>query len=521
VLSAEQQAEILVRHLRDRHSARRIAKDLGIDKKSVGQIIKRRSVKSEVERAQRSSMLDPFTSCISDLLTKDAKLPATVILQRLREKGYLGGYTIVKEWVAANRPRSGAPEKEAFLMIDFAPGQCAQIDWGEFGDVFGDGSKIHCFVMVLCYSRLLYIEFTRSERFEDFIRCHERAFTFFGGCPEEGWYDNLTSAVTERLGKLVRFNARFFAYAGYHGFRAHACNLGKGNEKGRVEDGVKFVRNNFWPGRSFKDFHDLSEQARTWVTEIANRREHRATRRIPELVFAAEEKTKLAPLRPDRYETDEVFTKEVPPNFHLTYETNRYSVPWTMVGQVVTVKVCEDTIRVFYNERQITAHTRVYSKHKDISKDAHKQGLLEIKAAAKDGRAWQIAALRSLGPELGQYLDCLDASPRSLRYELSKLLALSTVYGADALCRIVASFLTRGVIGADQIELALKNSCQASTKPAPLTFQSEELARVPPKVDLRRYDALLFNNADLNPVGQMETPENEAITPHPTTPEES
>lgn len=200
--------------------------------------------------------------------------------------------------------------------------------------------------------------------------------------------------MTERLGKLVRFNARFFAYAGYHGFRAHACNPGRGNEKGRVEDGVKFVRNNFWPGRSFKDFHDLTEQARIWVTEIANRRVHRATRRIPELVFAAEEKAKLAPLRPDRYDTDEVFTKEVPPNFHLTYETNRYSVPWTMVGQVITVRVSEDFIRFFYNERQLTAHARSYGKHQDISKDAHKQGLLEIKAAAKDGRAWQVEALK-------------------------------------------------------------------------------------------------------------------------------
>lgn len=520
MLTPEMQAEVLVRHLRDRHSARRIAKDLGIDRKSVGQIIERRSVKGEVERAKRTSQLDAFTPRILELLAEDEKLPVTVIMQRLRPSGYLGGYTVLREWVAAHRPRPSNPKKEAFLMLNFDPGECAQVDWGEFGDVFGDGGKIHCFVMVLCYSRLLYVEFTRSEKFEDFIRCHERALLFFGGCPEEAWYDNLASAVTERLGRLVRFNARFFAYAGYHGFRPHACNPGRGNEKGRVEDGVKFIRLNFWPGRSFKDFTDLCEQARVWLTETANRREHRAIRRIPELVFAAEERAKLAPLRPDRYDTDEILTSEVPPNFHLTYQTNRYSVPWTMVGQVVTVRVTEDHVRIFYAERQVTAHERSYGKHRDFTKPQHQEGLLEIKSAAKDGRAWQVDALKSMGPELGQYLDCLGASPRSLRHELGKLLALSTVYGGDALCRVVASFLARGVIGADQIELALKNSCQTLTKPAPLTFKSEQLARVPPKVDLRRYDALLFNTAGTTNAGTMEAPHDDATDQRNLTPED-
>ena len=106
--------------------------------------------------------------------------------------------------------------------------------------MLNDGVKIHCFLMVMCHSRLLYIEFTRSEKFEEFIRCHENAFKFMGGkVPLEIWYDNLTSAVTERMGSLIRFNARFMAYLGHHGIRPHACNPAKGNEKGRVESGVK------------------------------------------------------------------------------------------------------------------------------------------------------------------------------------------------------------------------------------------------------------------------------------------
>ena len=439
MLTPEIQAEVLIRRFREHHSARKIARDLGINRTSVCIIIKRRSVSERIQYTKRVSILDAFAPRILELLAEDSKLSSAVIMQRLRESGYLGGYTVLRKWVAAHRLRSGSPKKEAFLMLDFKPGQSVQVDWGEFGDAFGDGGKIHCFVMVMCYSRQLYIEFTRSEKFEDFIRCHERAFAFFGGCTEEAWYDNLASAVTERHGRLVRFNARFFAYTGHHGFRPHACNPARGNEKGRVEDGVKFVRNNFWPSRHFNDFNDLCEQARVWLCEIANRREHRATRRIPELVFAAEEKAVLAPLRPDGYDIDEVFTKEVPPNFHLTYQTNRYSVPWTLVGQVVTVRVSENSLGVFYNERQVTRHERSYCKHKDFLNPLHQEGLLEIKSAAKGGRSWQIDALKSMGPELGRYLDCLGASSRSLRYELSKLLALGTVYGATALCQIVAS----------------------------------------------------------------------------------
>ncbi len=312
--------------------------------------------------------------------------------------------------------------------------------------------------LVLCYSRLLYIEFTRSEKFEDFIRCHERALASFGGSPEEIWYDNLASAVSERHGRLVRFNARFLAYSSHHLFRPHACNIARGNEKGRVEDGVKLIRNNFWPGRHFNDFQDLCEQARIWLCEHANRREHRSTRRIPELMFAAEEKAALATLRSDRYDTDEIFTKQVSPNFHLVYQTNRYSVPWTMVGQIVTVRVSANHLRVFYHQRQITCHARSYGKHQDLTRTEHKEGLLEIKSAAKNDRSWQVEALASMGPELAQYLKFLGAGSRSLRYELRKMLALATVYGREALCQTVAIFLTRGVIGADQIELALKNT---------------------------------------------------------------
>lgn len=215
MLTPEVQAEILALHYNDRRSVRSIARRLGISRDAVKRVLGRRSVQLEPRVGQRASIIDPFTEEITSMLEIDPQCTATSILNRLRDLGYIGGVTVVQQYVRKKRViRYRA--REAFLRIEFESGQCAQVDWGEFGDIFGDGIKIHCFAMVLCFSRLLYIEFTRSEKFESFIKCHENAFKYFGGVPRECWYDNLGSAVTERMGQLIKFNSRFMSYMGHH-----------------------------------------------------------------------------------------------------------------------------------------------------------------------------------------------------------------------------------------------------------------------------------------------------------------
>ena len=269
MLSAEQQAEILHRHFTKGQKERAIAREMGVNRKSVKRVIARKSVALGLVSRTRASMLDDYEELIVKILEleKAEPIPIKVILQNLRDKGFNGGYTVVRERVQALRdqlrPRRA---KEAFFRIEFAVGQTTQIDWGEFGDVFGDGVQIHCFVMVLCFSRLIFVEFVRSEKFEEFLRCHENGFAYFDDRhTEQCWYDNLPTAVSERMGPLTRFNARFFAYCGHHHISPHACNKARGNEKGRVENGVGYVRKNFWPGRKFKDFDDLVCQSREWI----------------------------------------------------------------------------------------------------------------------------------------------------------------------------------------------------------------------------------------------------------------
>lgn len=497
MLKPDVQAEILALYYGEKKSVRAIALELGINRKSVAAVVARRNVALAPKKTARGSILDPYHEQVDELLKRDPFISATTIHSRIRSGGFMGGVTIVREYLAAKR-KVPHRNREAFLRLEFLPGQCAQVDWGEFGDPFENGIKIHCFVMVLCYSRLLYIEFTRSEKFEDFIRCHENAFKYFGGLiPSECWYDNLSSAVTQRMGSLVRFNARFFEYMGHHTIRPHACNPARGNEKGRVEDGVKYIRSSFWAGRQFADFEALTYQAGLWRDNIANKREHRVTRKVPLLLFEAEEKAAMRPMNPHSFDTAEIFTRIVSPQFHIPYETNHYSVPWTLVGMSVTVRVNDKELAIFYRNQPVTRHARSYKKHQVITVAEHSRGLLERKPGASSER-WQIAAIKSIGPHMERYLGLIESGTRSLRNELAQVLALATVFGEQEVDLCAKELLATSIVGVDNLERLLKarrlTSQDKELLPKPIQFQNQKLNRVVPTVNLDRYDALFKKN---------------------------
>ena len=494
MIAPEVQAQILTLYYTDKRSMESISRELGINRKTVIRVVQRREVRLVPAHRARHSGLDPYKEAIRGQIRKDSRITGSALLNFLRSLGYTGGVTVLRDFVLQERGRMVHP-REAFLRLEFGPGEVAQVDWGEFGDVFGDGVKIHCFAMVMAFSRMIYVEFTRAEKFEDFIRAHENAFRFFGGAPRECWYDNLASAVSDRIGSLIRFNPRFMAYMGHHGIRPHACNVAKGNEKGRVENLIKYIRMNFWPGRQFADFEDLTRQGLVWRNQTANSREHRATRRVVRLLFESEEKPKLLTLNPVPYDTDEIFSRHVPSDFHLQYESNRYSVPWTLVGMTVTVRVRPWDLKIYYHEKFICSHSRSYLKNQVFTRDEHRAGLLERKPGASSRENWQLQYVKSLGPKMAEYVELVRQGPRSLKYELSRLVALTTIYGEPLVLDACRECLSSGIVGVDNVELYLKRQhlpAHTELSPKPMTFDSEKLNRVHRPVDLRKYDALLF-----------------------------
>jgi len=230
---------------------------------------------------QRTSKLDPFKATISEWLEKDASVTGTVIEQRLRPLGYSGGPTILRDYLKKTRPQ--AKPSRAFIRMEPTPGERFEVDWGHFGalDYSGDQRKLYAFALVEAHSRMFYLEFTHSQSFETFVRCHMHAFVALGGVAREIAYDNLATAVAEHDGRLVRFLPRFLGFAREYGFYPRACNLAAGWEKGKVERAIGYTCQSFWPLREFTDLHDVNRQARQWLSEVAELRKHRETRQRP------------------------------------------------------------------------------------------------------------------------------------------------------------------------------------------------------------------------------------------------
>ena len=488
VLEAGVQAEILRLYFGTGLGSRRIAEQMGLNRKTVSRVIRRRQVAmGRAEEGVRGSQLDPFREAVERLLKDAPNRSAVNILQRLRDAGYRGGYTILKEAVAEMRPRS---PQEAYFKLTFAPGEAAQVDWGEFGDVFGDGTKVHAFVMVLCYSRKLYVEFTMRETLGALLRCYERALGYFGGTCQEYWHDNMPTVMAERLGSLVKITSGFWAYAGFHGFKPILCNLARGNEKGRVEDAVKLVRYQFWPGRAFSDLEDLNRQAVEWREKYANLREHRAMGKVPDLVFEAE-RGSLRPLRAEGYDTDEVGSSRVDPFHRVRFDGNAYTVPWTLVGKTLTVRGDDKEVRIYYGVRKVSTHPRCYRTGQDIQNPAHEEGLREIKPGAQ--ASWQRGAIESWGPHSRRYLELVPSGMRSLKHEIRELLVLSTVYGPVNVEAAVGELLKQGSVGVAHLERNLRLAEGAEAAPPPLNLTDPRLEVMLPLPDLTGYDALLLD----------------------------
>lgn len=250
--------------------------------------------------ATRASKLDPYKGDIVRWLEAHP-LSAMQVLQRLRELGYEGGYSIVKAYVQKIRPRR-AP---AYLKLAFAPGECAQVDWGSFGTLAVGGAqrRLSFFVMVLCYSRLMYLEFTLAQTMEQFLACHVNAFRAFQGVPKKLMVDNLKSAVLQRpRGELPVFHPRYLDLANHFGFTIKPCNVGKGNEKGRVENGVGYVKKNFLNGLALSHLSALNLAARHWLETVANVRHHGETHKRP-LDLWVEEKSLMLPVNEQPFES--------------------------------------------------------------------------------------------------------------------------------------------------------------------------------------------------------------------------
>ena len=434
---------------------------------------------------KRGSRLDPYKGQVVRWLDTHP-YSAQQIFQRLREAGFPGGVSIVKDYVRQIRP----PKQKAFLKISFAAGEAAQVDWGEYGTITVGGTrrKLSFFLMVLCYSRMAYLEFTVSQTMEHFLGCHERAFAVLG-VPTRIMVDNLKSAVLRRLtGTAPVFNPRYVDYARHHSFESIACNVAAGNEKGRVESGVGYVKKNFLNGAEFIDFSAVNPAAQVWLNEIANVREHGETHQRPVDLFA-QERGLLRTANPNPYDLARVIPVRASGQFRITLDTNRYSVPAEFAHQRLTLKAYPERLCIYHQDRLIARHVRSFDRHQDIEDPDHPRALLEQRKSARAQRLLsQFLALSGKAPA---YYEGLVARRFNARGHVRKILALAEIYGTEACCRAIEDALVFNAFSSEYIAHLLESRARTKsqpTSPLSLTRRADLLEIQLPEPDLSIYE---------------------------------
>jgi transposase len=469
---------------RQRLTVAQTARALGLDPRTVA---KWASVEQFHPRAgvPRVSKLDAYKGQVVRWLDTHP-YSAQQIFQRLREAGYAGGVTIVKDYVCRIRPR----HQEAFLKLDFAAGECAQVDWGDYGTIAVGSTRrrLSFFLMVLCYSRLMYLAFTVSQKMEFFLACHENAFTAFGGVPSRIMVDNLKAAVLQRLvGSAPVFNPKYLDFSRHWGFEISPCNVRSGNEKGRVENGVGYVKKNFLAGLELADFAAMQPAATLWVDTIANVRMHETTHQRPIDRFE-EERAHLKRLNPASFDLARVCTVRATKQFRVPLDSNHYTVPSRYAGQRMTLKAYADRVCIYDADQLVARHPRSMDRHQDIEDPDHERQLLAQRKSAREQRL--LVHFLALSPRAQAYLEGLEAKRVNARGHLRKILALAELHGKEAVARALDDGLELQAFSAEYIANILAARQRIGPEPAALqlTRRADLLELELPEPDLSIYD---------------------------------
>jgi transposase len=414
---------------RDGLKCSQIAGKIGMDSRTVQKWLDAKSFRPRVS-TPLDTIITPFKPEINRLLEKHP-YTATQIFQQLQEQDYQGSYTTVKRFVNKVRPKRAT----AYLKLAFAPGECGQVDWGSFGSVNVGNTRrrLSFFVMVLCYSRLMYVEFTVSQTMEHWLSCHQHAFEFFGKVPGRIMVDNLKSAVLKRIvGQAPVYNQKYLDFSHHYGFGISACNVRKGNEKGIVERGVGYVKKNFLKGLEISDFCHLNPACRNWLENIANSRIHGETKIIPKELFKEEQQhLQLLPLHP--YDVGTISQVRATSQFRVSVDSNRYSVPAEYAGSKLTMKTYPDRLCFYHEEKLLARHTRCYDRNQDIEDPDHPKALLEKRRKAKTQMIYK--RFLALSPRSEQYYDSLAKKRFNPTGHVRKIVALSEIYSPDEVRR--------------------------------------------------------------------------------------
>ncbi len=361
-----------------------IARELGIDRKTVRRYLASGEPPRPGPRSERSSKLDPHKDYLRRRIEQGC-VNCEVLMRELRQRGYTGGMTILREFVHPLRPARRIRATERF---ETGPGEQAQVDWAFWGRkrIEGVWRPLWTFVYTLCYSRLLFAEFVTRTDEATLLRCHCHAFEATGGVPREILYDNMK---TVSLGRMADdrpiWNPRLIDFAGHHGFQPRLCQVGRPQTKGKVERPVDYLKNNFGASVRLLEAEDvtlslLGQELNRWLAEVANVRVHGTTRQRP-IDRWEEERPHLQPLsRVKPFDLSRWDERIVTVDAWVIYETNLYSVPAELVGQPVRVRQTVDGFIEIYRHQELVArHSQRTGRYERSLTPDHHAGLKALR----------------------------------------------------------------------------------------------------------------------------------------------
>ena len=484
----EVEHKILRYHYVEKWPVGTIAVHLGLHHTTVDRVLSQAGL-AKVERTQRTSITDPYLPFIVATLQQYPTLHASRLYAMVRERGYPGGPSQFRHRVSQLRPRK---LPEAYLRLKTLPGEQAQMDWGCFGHVqIGRARRtVNAFVLVLSWSRQLFLQFYLDQQRENFLRGHVAAFEAWQGLARVILYDNLKSAVLERRGDAIRFNPTLLALAAHYRFEPRPVAIARGNEKGRVERSIQFIRSSFFAGRSWCDIDDLNAQARAWCQDVSEQRRCPEDTRLTVREAFAQEQPQLLALPDNPFPTEECVAVSAGKTPYVRFDLNDYSIPHTHVQRPLQVLASPTEVRICCGDDVIARHPRRYDKDEQIEVPAHVETLVGWKRDARQHRGQD--RLAQSAPSSVELLIQAARHGHPLSAIVAALLLQLDEYGAMELQAAIQDALQRGVPHPNAVRLALERRREARRQPPPIAITVSPKARdlVVRPASLARYDQL-------------------------------
>jgi transposase len=441
--------------------------------------------------SRRARLLDAHKTKIAALLVKYPELSAVRVHEEIARgpDGYTGSACTLRRYLRQVRPARGRVYQE----VHYEPAQAMQVDWGECGrvQIGATTRKVSAFVAVLCYSRLMFIEFTLSQSKAEFYRSLVHALEFFGGSPGAIIFDNLKAAVLNGSGRAACFHPEFLALCGSFCLQPIACERRDPESKGIVEGGVRYVKQNALAGRGeeLARFEDYLALASSWRDRVANVRVHETTRERPVDRFQRE-RSLLRPLPAVPFDTDELVMAVVSPHARIEFDGNRYSTPPDLARRPVTIRASRDELRVLHEGQVVAQHVRCYQRGQLIVLPDHRLAALTLRRRSRSSALEH--EFDALGPEARQFHLQLNRQPVKTGVHLRRLLGLARLYGTTEVVAAISRALELATYDAAYVENLLLAGRRRRQLPTP-TLPTPQRRELIDEIELEPADPAIYD----------------------------